>query len=174
MIISRISTLKRASLKQASLGLAAILGLGVLAMGIAQGDAIAAEQAACTAEEGAQIEVKVENVRNSKGLITAVLYGDDPEGFLKRGQRLDRIRVEANEGETLLCLKAPAEGRYSIALYHDENGNKEFDRNFLGIPSEGYGFSNNPGFRFGKPEQEETLFSVNGSTTKVSISVLYL
>ncbi|HIC82288.1 MAG TPA: DUF2141 domain-containing protein [Kiloniellaceae bacterium] len=174
MIISRISTLKRASLKRASAGVAAILGLGVLALGFAQGDAIAAGQPACTAEEGAQIEVKVENVRSSKGLITAVLYGDDPEGFLKRGQRLDRIRVEAKEGETLLCLKAPAEGRYTVALYHDENGNKEFDRNFLGIPSEGYGFSNNPGFRFGKPEQEETLFSVNGSTTKVNISVLYL
>jgi len=122
----------------------------------------------------ATIQVTVENVRNSKGLITAVLYGDDPDTFLKKGARLDRIRVEAQQGETILCLKAPATGRYTVALYHDENGNKEFDRNFIGIPSEGYGFSNNPGFRLGKPEQEETLFTVQDSLTSLRISILYL
>jgi len=120
------------------------------------------------------IQVTVENVRSSKGLITAVLYGDDPDTFLKKGARVDRIRVEAREGETVLCLRAPATGRYTVALYHDENGNKEFDRNFIGIPSEGYGFSNNPGFRLGKPEQEETLFTVQDSMTALRISVLYL
>lgn len=120
------------------------------------------------------IHVTVDNVRNSKGLITAVLYNDDPDTFLKRGAKLDRIRVEAHEGKTELCLKAPAAGRYSVALYHDENGNKEFDRDFLGIPTEGYGFSRNPGFRFGKPDLEETLFSTDGDPTNLRISILYL
>ena len=84
------------------------------------------------------------------------------------------MRVEAQEGETLLCLEAPAAGRYSVALYHDENGNKKFDRDFIGIPSEGYGFSNNPGFRFGKPDQGETLFSVEQGPTSLRVSILYL
>ena len=135
----------------------------------------AAEETATCAQEGTvRIEVMVENVRNSKGLITAVLYPDNPETFLKKGARLDRIRVEAEEGETMLCLEAPTAGRYSVAIYHDENGNKKFDRNFLGIPSEGYGFSNNPGFRFGKPEQKETLFAAEQEMTSVRISILYL
>lgn len=134
--------------------------------------ALASAEASATLSPS--IEVTVENVRSSKGLITAVLYGDDPDTFLKRGARLDRIRVDAQEGETVLCLKAPATGRYTVALYHDENGNKEFDRNFLGIPSEGYGFSNNPGFRFGKPEQKETLVTIQDSLTALRISVLYL
>ncbi|MEQ8355223.1 MAG: DUF2141 domain-containing protein [Kiloniellaceae bacterium] len=120
------------------------------------------------------IQITVENIRNSKGLVTAVLYADDPENFLKKGARLDRIRVEAREGETALCLKAPSTGRFSVALYHDENGNKEFDRDFLGIPTEGYGFSQNPGFRFGKPKLEETLFTVGDGPNSLKISVLYL
>ncbi len=128
----------------------------------------------CEAASPTAIEVTVENVRSSKGLITAVLYNDNPETFLKRGARLDRIRVDAREGETVLCLNAPASGRYTVALYHDENGNKEFDQNFLGIPTEGYGFSQNPGFRFGKPDIEETLFTVNGEKTNLRISILYL
>ncbi|NIA71497.1 DUF2141 domain-containing protein [Pelagibius litoralis] len=159
----------------ASLVILLAFTLGLVSAGLLPGRAVAADQPACSAETAASIEVKVENVRNSKGLITAVLYGDNPEAFLKRGQRLDRIRVAAKEGETLLCLQAPVEGRYSIALYHDENGNKKFDRNFLGIPSEGYGFSNNPGFRFGKPEQKETLFTiVEDGPTSLRISILYL
>jgi len=128
----------------------------------------------CEAATPAAIQVTVENVRSSKGLITAVLYNDNPDTFLKRGARLDRIRVDAHQGETMLCLQAPANGRYTVAIYHDENGNKEFDRNFLGIPTEGYGFSQNPGFRFGKPDIEETLFTVNGEKTDLRISVLYL
>lgn len=143
-------------------------------LGFAPGSITAADQRVCTADTAASIEVKVENVRSSKGLITAVLYDDDPEAFLKKGQRLDRVRVKAKKGDTSLCLQAPTVGRYSIALYHDENGNKKFDRNFLGIPSEGYGFSNNPGFRFGKPELLDTLFAVEGGLTNLRISVLYL
>src|SRR3546814_1591535 len=71
----------------------------------------------------------------------------------------------------LLCLQAPAAGRYSVALYHDENGNKEFDKDFLGIPSEGYGFSKNPGFRFGVPKQEETLFAVEDAPVSLRIAM---
>lgn len=137
-----------------------------------------AAEAAASADPASQmpstVQVTVDNVRNSKGLITAVLYSDDPATFLKSGKKLDRIRVEAHEGETVLCLKAPANGRYSVALYHDENGNKKFDRDFLGIPTEGYGFSQNPGFRFGKPELEETLFTIDSALTNLRISILYL
>lgn len=128
----------------------------------------------CDPAAPATIQVTVEKVRNSKGLITAVLYDDNPKTFLKNGARLDRIRVEATEGETVLCLQAPQAGRYSVALYHDENGNKKFDQDFLGVPSEGYGFSNNPGFRFGKPDVEETLFTLDGEPVDLRISLLYL
>ena len=136
--------------------------------------AATAASAGAAATAPAAIQITVEKVRNSKGLITAVLYADDPDNFLKKGARLDRIRVEAREGETLLCLNAPSSGRYSVAIYHDENGNEKFDRDFLGLPTEGYGFSRNPGFRFGKPDLEETLFTTDDGLTTLRISVLYL
>ena len=128
----------------------------------------------CEAAAPTAVQVTVERVRNSKGLITAVLYDDNPATFLKKGARVDRIRVEAREGETVLCLLAPAAGRYTVALYHDENGNKEFDQDFIGVPTEGYGFSNNPGFTFGKPDQEETLFTIDDAPTSLRISLRYL
>ena len=145
-----------------------------LALLAAQAPSRADTPEACDPAAPATIQVTVEKVRSSKGLITAVLYDDNPATFLKTGARLDRIRVEAHEGETTLCLTAPAAGRYSVALYHDENGNKKFDRDFLGIPSEGYGFSQNPGFRFGKPDVEETLFTLDGEPVSLKIGMLYL
>lgn len=156
-------------------GAAAVLVLlGGLAGSRAETPAADTPENGCDATGPTTVEVAVEKVRNSKGLITAVLYDDNPNTFLKPGARLDRIRVDAREGETLLCLQAPAPGRYSVALYHDENGNKEFDQDFLGIPSEGYGFSRNPGFRFGKPDLEETLFTVEDSPVSLKVGVLYL
>lgn len=137
--------------------------------------AAAAQGEGCLGDGPTTIKVTVEKVRSSKGLITAVLYDDNPKTFLKSGARIDRIRVDASEGETELCLNAPAAGRsYAVALYHDENGNTEFDTDFLGIPTEGYGFSQNPGFRFGKPDIEETLFSIAAEQVDLRISILYL
>ncbi len=35
-------------------------------------------------------------------------------------------------------------GTYAVRLMHDENDNGKLDRNLVGMPTEGYGFSNNP------------------------------
>src|SRR3546814_131675 len=87
----------------------------------------------CDASAPANIQVTVEKVRSSEGLITAVLYADNPETFLKKGARLDRIRVDAREGETTLCLDRKSTRLNSVALYHDENGKKQFNKEFPGI-----------------------------------------
>jgi uncharacterized protein (DUF2141 family) len=153
----------------------ALAGLCATWLALAPAPLAAASGEGCVGDGATTIKVTVEKVRSSKGLITAVLYDDNPKTFLKNGARLDRIRVEASAGETELCLNAPAAGRsYSVALYHDENGNTEFDTDFLGIPTEGYGFSQNPGFRFGKPDVEETLFNIAEDQVALRISLLYL
>lgn len=157
------------------LPLAALAGLAAAWLALAPAPALAGSGEGCIGDGPTTIRITVEKVRNSEGLITAVLYDDNPKTFLKSGARLDRIRVDASEGETELCLNAPAAGRsYAVALYHDENGNTEFDQDFLGIPTEGYGFSQNPGFRFGKPDVEETLFPIADEQVALRISLLYL
>ena len=152
-----------------------LAGLGMLVASLAavSGASGAAAEETCWTNPN-QILVTIDNVRSAEGLVTAVLYDDKPEHFLKKGKRLDRARVEAQAGATKLCLAPPGPGDYAIAIYHDENGNKKFDRNFIGIPTEGYGFSNNPGFRFGKPDLEEVLFQTNGAATEMTVSFLYL
>ena len=123
---------------------------------------------------GIPIWITIEKVRNSNGTIKVELYGSETEKENKKGKKVARTRVKAQQGETKLCLNAPSVGNYSIALYHDENDNKKLDRNFIGIPREGFGFSNNPPLGLGMPKQKEMRFKVETMETSLRISVIYL
>jgi uncharacterized protein (DUF2141 family) len=128
----------------------------------------------CEGEGSIRILVRVQELRSSSGLVTVELFNDNPKGFIKKLGRLERIRVNAANGEAKACFLAPGPGTYAIALYHDENGNKKFDRNFIGIPTEGFGFSNNPGIVFGPPEHAEAAFDVGDDPVELKIKVRYL
>jgi uncharacterized protein (DUF2141 family) len=62
-------------------------------------------------------------------------------------------------------------GNYAIKVFHDENSNGELDSNFLGIPSEDYGFSNNASAWFGPPSWEKATFLFNHKEMTIEISV---
>jgi len=133
--------------------------------------AIGPAAAACDAPA---VEVNVNGVRSNTGLVAALIYDDNPDTFLKNGKKLHRVREPARKGHTKVCLPSPAPGVYAVAVFHDENANKKLDQGFLGIPQEGYGFSNNPGFRFGLPDMNEILFEINGGKTEISVDLRYL
>ena len=85
----------------------------------------------------------VEGLRNGNGLITYTLYPDDRKRFLANGGSLQRIRVDAGYPATETCIPLPRPGAYLLAVYHDEDGDRKLDRNFIGLPKEGFAFSNN-------------------------------
>jgi uncharacterized protein (DUF2141 family) len=105
----------------------------------------AAAPAGCTGRPSATwLNVTLENVRNSSGQLAITLYADDSRRFLARGGSLYVGRVAARAGTTRACIFVPNPGVYALALYHDENANQSFDRTGVGLPAEGYGFTNNP------------------------------
>jgi uncharacterized protein (DUF2141 family) len=55
-------------------------------------------------------------------------------------------------------------GKYAIRFFHDENSNDKLDTNFMGIPKEGYGFSNDAYGTFGPKPFEEWLVDVSKDT----------
>ena len=59
-------------------------------------------------------------------------------------------------------------GRYAVKAFHDENDNGELDTNLVGIPSEGYGFANDPSTTFGPPDFEEAAVTV-GETSAIAV-----
>lgn len=65
------------------------------------------------------------------------------------------------------------EGRYAIAIVHDENGNGRLDKRMM-LPSEGYGFSRDAPLRFGPPSFDSAAFEVDAPLQHQSIRMRYL
>lgn len=117
--------------------------------------------------------IQVQGVRSSKGSLVAVLYGDNPSEFLKKGARVARERVAARPGSVTVCLEAPRPGVYAVAVYHDENDNHRFDRSWTGLPSEGFGVSNNPRPFLRAPTHSESAFEVGSGHSVMKIDLRY-
>ncbi len=110
-----------------------------------------------------EIRIVIDGLAESVGLVTVDLYVNDNDGFLKRAGRVEQRRAAAKAPITNLCVAAPEPGEYAIAVYHDENANKTFDKNAFGLPAEPWGISNNPKIRFAPPHVEEALFPVDAN-----------
>ena len=151
-------------------GLAALVGL--LALGLAPTNA-SAEADLCDADSLHRLEIVVDAVRSSEGLMTVELYDDNPEGFIKKLGRIKRARVNASQGETALCLKLPGPGRYAVVVYHDENANRKFDKTLIGLPAEGFGISRNPKIDFGLPDHADAAFDVADEAPNLRIHMTY-
>jgi len=63
-----------------------------------------------------------------------------------------------------ITMEVP-DGEYAIAAFLDLNQNETMDKNFIGIPKEQYGFSNNAMGRMSAPSFEQAKFKVSGPTT---------
>lgn len=146
----------------------------VLACGLAAASSAAAQAApaGCTGTPSATwINVIVEGVRSSRGLMAVTLYADNSRKFLVRHGSLYVGRSPAQAGTTRTCIFLPQPGVYALALYHDENANQSFDRSGIGLPAEGYGFSNNPATLAGLPAFRSVRLSIprTGMTTRIQM-----
>ena len=135
-------------------------------------DAQSAAPAGCTGPaSGTWLNVVIEGVRNSNGLVAVTLYEDNSRKFLVRHGSLYVGRVDAHSGSTRACIFVPNTGVNALAIYHDENANQSFDRSGNGLPAEGYGFSNNPATLAGLPSFRSVRLNVPkaGLTTRVQM-----
>ena len=130
--------------------------------------AVAAQE--CTGTPSAvRLYVDVENVRSAQGLIAVTLYADDSRRFLARRGSLYVGRVPARAGTTRVCIHLPSTGTWGLAVYHDVDGNRRFNRNGVGMPEEPFGFSNNPRVLFGIPSFSSVRLSVPRNNMRTSV-----
>lgn len=80
---------------------------------------------------------------------------------------IHQVNLPISGKKSVLTLKNLPKGTYFINYFHDADNNDAFGTNFLGIPNEGYGFSNNPNARFGPPANDKLFFKVQTDTTVV-------
>lgn len=157
-----------------ALGLATVAALALTGASPPQAPAAPAAPSGCTGpESGVWLNVVVEGVRNSTGLVAITLYEDNPKKFLVRHGSLYVGRVDAREGTTRGCIFVPKAGVYALALYHDENADQGFDRNSIGLPAEGFGFSNNPPTLAGLPTFKSVRLNVAKTNLTTRVEMRY-
>jgi len=137
---------------------------GLLASGI-----VHAEPASNTAT----ISVNVGPLRNSKGSLGCRLHAS-ADGFPQTGSKLVSRRVKITGTSARCVFENVAPGTYAVVVLHDENDNRQCDKNLLGIPVEGYGASNNRTHAMSAPTWQESKFVVEaGKERALAISLRY-
>jgi uncharacterized protein (DUF2141 family) len=150
---------------------AAALRLVPLALLAAAWPAAAAD---CTGTRSAtRLYVNVDNVREARGLIAVTLYTDERRKFLAKRGSLYVGRVPARRGRTRVCIHVPKPGTYAVAVYHDADADRSFDRTGLGLPDEGFGFSNNPPTFLGLPNFDSVRIKVPRTNLSTTIRLHY-
>lgn len=124
---------------------------------------------------GCILRVHVDGLRNARGNIGTVLFTssdgwpEDVEKSFRAGPA--PIDPDGHEGTAVWTNLPP--GDYGVAAIHDENSNHKLDRNFLGIPKEGFGFANNPHISFAAPPIQQALVHVSCPETAITIHLQY-
>ena len=113
------------------------------------------------AKEGAPlggIVMRAGALTTNDGFVYCDLY-DKEQGFPDEPKRaVARVKVRPVERKITCVFPGVKPGRYAVALWHDVDGDGEFDTNWLGIPTEPVGVSNNAKGTFGPPSFEDAAF----------------
>ncbi|NOW46239.1 uncharacterized protein (DUF2141 family) [Novosphingobium sp. SG751A] len=116
------------------------------------------------------LTVTVDNVRSNAGRVHVALCPQ--KSFLKDDCVLE-ASAPAQKGSTSVTFANVPPGEWAAQVFQDENGNKKVDRNFLGIPREGVGFSRDAKIVFGPPKWRDAVFTHEAKPQVIRLALRY-
>ncbi|MFO7617726.1 MAG: DUF2141 domain-containing protein [Bacteroidales bacterium] len=126
-----------------------------------------------TPQEAPVLEVTISQVRSDKGRILVSVYSDPGQYPYKPFRTCPVSKDSLNDGRLTAVIHGLAPGTYVLGLLDDENGSGNMEYTRIGIPKEGFGFSNNQKPLFSKPDYEKLTFKVLPGLNRVVITVQY-
>ena len=118
----------------------------------------------------ADVRILVEGVRSAQGRVLVAVCS--PKGFL--GRACDHVAsAPALAGVTEVVVHGVPPGVYAVQAVHDENSNRDLDRNRLGLPLEGFGFSRDAPLRIGPPRFADAAVEVGADGGTLSFAMRY-
>lgn len=119
------------------------------------------------------LRVIATNVRTDTGNIVVWVYGS-AESWLKddgvRTQKSVPVRGNRTGDSVTIELLLPP-GEYAFSVFHDLEGDGRLDRNFIGLPKEPAGLSNNLRPKFGPPRFDKARFTVGSTLVEQRIAL---
>ncbi|MUG96726.1 DUF2141 domain-containing protein [Scytonema sp. UIC 10036] len=125
-------------------------------------------------KQKSQLTVEIKGLKNQQGQVCLSLFASS-RGFPSNSSSAIQSQCVASATMPLsITFKNLQPGSYAVAVLHDTNSDKKANRNGLGIPLEGFGFSENPVILTGPPKFNDAAVLVAGSTTNIQIQLNYL
>lgn len=125
--------------------------------------------------DGQNVEVIITGIRNSEGQMVLGVFRDD-ESFRKEQSYLELrySKKDVSTGEMKVQFTIPP-GIYGISILDDETGNGIMEFNFLGMPKEGFGFSDYYHTGLTLPRFDAFKFDLEeGQKKSVNIRIRYI
>ena len=120
------------------------------------------------------IHIETSGMRNSNGQVMCALYSS-PDGFPKKSEKaLAHVNSAIADKQAVCEFSGIAPGTYAVSVFHDENSNGKLDTNFMGIPREGIGASNDARGHLGPPKFDAAAFHFSGGRINLTIKINYL
>lgn len=116
-----------------------------------------------------KLTVKIKGLKNNQGTVKIALC-NSAENYKNDRSPFKAAILEIINNEVIATFDDLTIGNYAVKAFHDVNNNDDFDTNFLGIPKEDYGFSNNAKGLFGPPSWEAAKFQLNKSEQVIEIN----
>lgn len=116
------------------------------------------------------VRVVVTNVVKPDGMLLVGAYAS-PETWLGASTVVSRyVPVAGNvqDGTVAFDMALPP-GTYALSVFQDMNGNRKLDTNFLGIPTEASGSSNDAPAKWSAPRFKDAVFTVGDQPVELRI-----
>jgi len=111
------------------------------------------------------LTVNITGINNTKGNVYAYLYTSE-EGFpIEISKANSNKKAEVNSNNVTVFFKNLKPGTYAVSVYQDIDANGKINKNFLGIPKEPVGVSNNAEGVMGPPKYEDAKFNLYSNKT---------
>jgi len=110
-----------------------------------------------------ELVLKVDKISKPKGVMMIALY-NSADGYNSDINTFSGKRIAVTQNTLTVNFGDVPAGDYAIKLYHDGNENGVIDKNVIGLPTEGYGFSNNGG-AMGQPSFQDAKFTLSSNST---------
>jgi uncharacterized protein (DUF2141 family) len=115
--------------------------------------------------------VLVTGFKSTEGQLMVALYDNATDFPDKEPFKGSITEISANK--ELIKFENIPRGDYAVAVLHDINKDGKLDKNFFGIPTEGYGFSNNAIDKYGPPSFLQASFVYFGRDDAKAIDLEY-
>jgi len=136
-----------------------------------RGTALALLLLAASPASAAELVITVDGIRSDRGDIRVSVYASAAEWPDKSASANDQT-TKAQQGSVAFRYQLPP-GIYAANGYHDENGNGKFDTSLLGLPEEGYIFSNNVKPFLSAPSFDSASFKLPSEGAAINMRVQY-